>query len=181
MADAKDDEDKVEDLWKKIKRLKKKKIYKKYLLKAEKKARLKAKEANDKKEAGDNKDASFLTLNIAISSGFSSPHYYLFQSFFPCCCLSQFFDLCLYHSQPCSCYLRFRFCSFFFFFLFYLIFSFFFSHPPYYFYFLLSMQVYRSTSLQLKDDYATQHPVSLLKTSKKQLQLNIDKDNRKKL
>lgn len=43
------------------------------------------------------------------------------------------------------------------------------------------MRVFRSISLPLKYDYAIQRLVSLLKTSKKRLQLDIDKDNKKKL
>lgn len=43
------------------------------------------------------------------------------------------------------------------------------------------MRVFRSISLPLKYDYAIQRLVSLLETSKKRLQLDIDKDNKKKL
>ena len=73
MVDVKDDKNKVEDFWKKNKKLKKEKIYQKRLLKTKKKTHLKAKKANNNKETGNNKNAdnykdnSFFAPVIAIS------------------------------------------------------------------------------------------------------------------
>lgn len=43
------------------------------------------------------------------------------------------------------------------------------------------MQVFKSTLLLLEKDYVVQRPVNLLTISRKQLQLNIDKANKKLL
>lgn len=79
VANAKDNEDKAEDLWEKIKRLKREKMRQKRLLKAKKKARLKAKEVDDNKKAGNNKnagddkDASPFAPTVAASPGLPTP------------------------------------------------------------------------------------------------------------
>lgn len=70
MANDKNDKDKAKDFRKKNKRLKRERIYKKRLSKTEKKDCLKAKEADDNKEAGDDKDTCPSVSAIVAFFGF---------------------------------------------------------------------------------------------------------------
>ena len=191
MANVKDNKDKVEDPQEKNKRLKKEKMCKKHLSKAEKKACLKAKKADNNKKAGNNKDAGLLAPAITISPDFFAS---VAASFGPPTSVTASFGLptsVTTFSGPLtpafvtpspiiaistSIFVHSLLFSF-------LVWPSLFFFPARYTTLtsLSPMQVFRYISLPLKDDYSIQCLISLLEISKKQLQLDIDEKNKKKL
>lgn len=197
VGDAKESKYKAKDSREGNKRLKREKICQKPLSKAEKKACLEVKEVDDNKKADDNKntdddkDASFFASAFAIFLGLPTPIIAFLGPptpvaaslglFAPVAAFSNLSTCGFVNPSPasatgtsitvCPSFLSFFIRSFLFFFP---------THhttpisPS-------PMQVLRSTSLLLEDDYAIQRSISPLRISRKQSQQDIVKDNKKKL